>query len=274
MSFKGLDRVSLLTLQGRILVPFIMGTYQSERFSAAKGQCDLVRRRDGQWFLLVTVDLPDGAKTPTTDFLGVDLGVANVATDSDGVKHSGDGVEACRIRHHTRRQGLQKAAGRKRRGRRPKAIRRKLRDLSGREARFRKDVNHTLSKTLVAKAQDTGRGLALEDLKGIRDRTRFRKAQRARMGGWAFHQLRTFIAYKAQRGGVMLEIVDPRNTSRECAVCGYVAKTNRPSQAEFRCGVCGHTDPADVNAARNIRSRAGAAVDRPKVSEPPHTIAA
>ncbi|WP_211306881.1 RNA-guided endonuclease InsQ/TnpB family protein [Acidiferrobacter thiooxydans] len=151
---------------------------------------------------------------------------------------------------------------------------RKLRTLSGQEARFRKDVNHTLSKTLVAKAQDTGRGLALEDLKGIRDRTRFRKAHRARMGGWAFHQLRTFIAYKAQRGGVMLEIVDPRNTSRECAVCGYVAKTNRPSQAEFRCGVCGHTDPADVSAARNIRSRAGAAVDRPKVSEPPHTIAA
>ena len=37
MSFKGLDRMSLLTLQGRILVPFIMGTYQSERFSAAKG---------------------------------------------------------------------------------------------------------------------------------------------------------------------------------------------------------------------------------------------
>ena len=275
MSFKGLDRVSLLTLQGRILVPFIMGTYQSERFSAAKGQCDLVRRRDGKWFLLVTVDVPDGTQTPTTDFLGVDLGVANVATDSDGVKHSGGGIEACRLRHHTRRRSLQKAAaGRKRRGRRPKAIRRKLRQLSGQEARFRKDVNHQISKTLVAKAQDTGRGIALENLKGIRDRTRFRKAHRARMGGWAFHQLRTFIAYKAQRGGVMLEIVDPRNTSRECAVCGYVAKTNRPSQSEFHCGVCHHTDHADVNAARNIRSRARASVNAPKVSEPPQTIAA
>ena len=273
MSFKGLDRVSLLTLTGRILVPFIMGTYQSERFSAAKGQCDLVRRRDGKWFLLVTIDVLEGAKTPATDFLGVDLGVTNLATDSDGVKHSGEGVEDCRIRHHTRRRSLQKAAaGRKRRGYRPKAIRRKLRDLSGREARFRKDVNHTLSKTLVAKAQDTGRGLALEDLKGIRDRTRFRKAQRARMGGWAFHQLRHYVAYKAQRAGVMLEIVDPRNTSRECACCGHIDKANRPSQAEFRCVACGHTDHADVNAARNIRARA--VVNRPKVSEPPQTIAA
>ncbi len=115
--------------------------------------------------------------------VGVDLGVANLATDSDGVRHSGEGLEACRIRHHTQRRDLQKAAaGRKRRGRRPKAIRRKLRDLSGRESRFRKDINHTLSQSLVAKAQDTGCGLALEDLKGICDRTRFRKAQRARMG--------------------------------------------------------------------------------------------
>jgi len=49
MSFKGQDRVSLLTLTGRILVPFIMGRYQSERFSAAKGQCDLVRRHGFCW---------------------------------------------------------------------------------------------------------------------------------------------------------------------------------------------------------------------------------
>ena len=34
--------------------------------------------------LLVTVDVPDGTKPPTTDFLGVDLGVINIAVDSDG----------------------------------------------------------------------------------------------------------------------------------------------------------------------------------------------
>ncbi len=221
----------------------------------------------------MTVDWPDGTKTPTTDFLGVDLGVVNIATDSDGGRHSGEGLEACRIRHHTHRRLLQKAAaGRKRRGYRPKAIRRKLRTLSGQEARFRKDINHQISKSLVAKAQDTGRGLALEDLKGIRDRTRFRKAQRARMGGWAFHQLRAFIEYKAQREGVVLVLVDPRNTSRICPACGHIDRANRPSQAEFRCVACGHTDHADVNAARNIRARA--AVNRPKVSEPLRTIAA
>jgi len=48
MSFKGVDRVSLLTLEGRIIVPVIMGKYQSERFNGKHGQCDLVRRKDGK----------------------------------------------------------------------------------------------------------------------------------------------------------------------------------------------------------------------------------
>ncbi len=268
MSFRGINCVSLLTLSGRILVPVIMGRYQSERFTAAKGQCDLVRRKDSKWFLLVTVDLPESAKTPTTDFLGVDLGVANIATDSDGDRHSGESIEACRVRLHNQRRALQKAAaGRKRRGLRPKAIRRKLKSLAGHETRFRRNINHIVSKTLVAKAKGTGRGIALEDLKGLRNRTRFRKRQRAKMGGWAFHQLRAFVEYKARQAGVEVVVIDPRNTSRECPACGHIAKANRPSQAEFCCVVCGHTDHADVNAARNIASRARAAVNRPKVSE-------
>jgi predicted transposase len=74
MSFKGPDRVSLLTLTGRVVVPFVMGKYQAERFTHAKGQADLMLRKDGKWFLLVTVDLPEGTPTPTTDFIGIDLG--------------------------------------------------------------------------------------------------------------------------------------------------------------------------------------------------------
>src|SRR5215510_10004999 len=127
MSFKGVDRVSLLTLEGRIIVPVIMGKFQSERFNGKHGQCDLVRRKDGKWFLLVTVDLPDGAPTPTTDFIGVDLGVENIATDSDGKRFSGAEVETTRQKYAELRKTLQKAAARrKKRGDRPKSIRRKL----------------------------------------------------------------------------------------------------------------------------------------------------
>ena len=269
MSFKGIDRVSLLTLSGRILVPMVMGKYQKERFTNAKGQCDLVRRKDGKWFLLVTVDLPDGTKPPTTDFIGVDLGVANLATDSDGQRYSGNAVEAVRVRQHALRRSLQKAvAGKKRRGLRPKNIRRKLKRLSGKERRFRANENHRIAKSLVVKAKGTGRGIALEDLKGIRNRTRFRKAQRAKMGGWAFAQLRAFVEYKARLVGVEVVCINPAYTSQTCAVCGHVSKANRPSQTEFRCVACGHADHADVNAARNIRCLARASVNTPKVSEP------
>jgi putative transposase len=66
LSFKGIDRVSILTLEGRLIIPFVMGAYQRERFSLAKGECDLVRRKDGKWFLLVTVDAPEGTEIAPT----------------------------------------------------------------------------------------------------------------------------------------------------------------------------------------------------------------
>ena len=266
MSFKGVDRVSLLTLEGRVIVPVVMGRYQAERYTLAKGQSDLVLRKDGKWFLLVTVDLPGGAPTPATDFIGIDLGVENLATDSDGAHQGGAGVEQTRGRYQTQRQKLQQAgAKRKARGSRPKQIRRKLKNISARESRFRRHANHCISKQLVAKAKDTARGIALEDLQGIRERTRFRKPQRARMGGWAFFQLRAFIEYKAGLAGVPVVLVDPRNTSRTCSRCGHCEKANRRSHAEFECRQFGFRAHADYNAALNISARA--AVSAPKVSE-------
>jgi putative transposase len=266
MSFKGVDRVSLLTLEGRIIVPFIMGKYQSERFKGKHGQCDLVRRKDGKWFLLVTVDLPDGAPTPTTDFVGVDLGVENIAVDSDGERFSGAGIERVRQKRHKQRQALQQAAAkRKAKGHRPKSICRKLRNASGKESRFRRDVNHVISKQLVEKATDTGRGIGIEDLTGIRARTRFRKNQRAKMSGWSFHQLRTFIEYKAAIARVPVVAVDPKYTSQTCSQCSHREKANRKSQSEFECRRCGFKTHADFNGALNVRARAQ--VSAPKVSE-------
>jgi len=265
-SFKSIDRISLLTPSGRILVPYVMGKYQRERFTAAKGQCDLIQRKDGRWFLLATVDLAENVHLPATDFIGVDFGVVNIATTSDGATHSGANVEACRSRYSRLRRSLQQAASAKVKAKvRPKNIRRKLKAISSRESRFRRDVNHCISKKLVAVAKDSGRGIAGEDLTYIRNRTRFRKQQRAKMSSWAFFQLRTFLTYKAILAGVDLRIVDPRGTSRTCNPCGYEAKSNRKSQAEFVCGQCGHTEHADLNAARNIRSRA--LVNAPIVAE-------
>ena len=105
MRFDGLDQVSLLTLQGRVLVSFLIGPYHQQHFDAHEPrQCHLVVREDGQWFLLVVVQVPDGTPFPPTDFLGVDLGVINLAMTSDGIPHSGEAIEACRTRYATYRQ--------------------------------------------------------------------------------------------------------------------------------------------------------------------------
>src|SRR5262249_14315684 len=269
MTFKGAGRVSLLTLEGRVIVPFVMGKHFHERFSLAKGQSDLVRRRDGKWFLLVTVDVPDKTPIPATHFIGVDLGVVNNATDSDGEIYTSDKVEEVRQHYRKTRRPLQKkAAKRKRTGKRPKKIRRKLRDLSGRVRRFTADNKHSISKWIVEKATGTNRGIAVEELTSIRKRIRFRKAQRDRMSKWSFAELRGFIEYKAKLEGVPVIAVDPRNTSRTCPKCGHIEKGNRLVRGIFLCRQCGHFDHADVVGAINIASAAKVAVREVSVAAP------
>jgi len=249
MSFKGPDRVSLLTLEGRVVVPVVMGKYQAERFTNAKGQADLVLRFDGKWFLRVTVDIPDQAPIPATDFIGVDLGLANIATTSDGERQTGKPVEDVRRKHNLQRKRLQRKG--------TKGAKKKLRRTSKTEARFRRHENHCISKKIVESAQRTGRGIALEDLKGIRDRVTARGGDaRNRLSGWSFHQLYTFLAYKAQAAGVPVVLVDPAHTSQTCPECGHCERSHRKSPSEFRCEACGHEQHADIVGARNIRNAA------------------
>ena len=118
-------------------------------------------------------------------------------------------------------------------------------------------INQTLATfTSHTKAKGTGRGIALEDLKGFNGQQMVRKSQKERFGKWAFDQLRRYITYKAIMEGVSIMVVDPRNTSRTCSVCGHCEKANRKSQALFSCKRCEHTENADINAAKNISSKA------------------
>ena len=256
LSFHGVNSASLWAIGGRMEVPFLCGPYHQARQGRIQGQADLVLR-DGVFYLLCTIDMPDNTPIEPQDVMGVDLGVVNLAMTSDGTPHSGARVETCRSRYAKRRQRLQRAATLAQMdGARPKNIRRALKRMARKEACFRRDVNHCISKTLVAVAQGTERAIALEDLGGIRERSRFRKPQRARLAGWSFSQLRGFVEYKAQLVGIPLVLVDPRHTSQECNVCGHIARTNRQTQARFSCQQCRYTTNADFNAAINIRNRA------------------
>jgi len=239
--------ISIWTVKGRLRMPFVCGERQRRRLLTRQGESSLAVRR-GKFFLFATCDAEEAKPTGVEGALGIDLGITNLAVDSDGTVHSASYVNNVRHRHRRLRAKLQAKGTR--------SARRKLKRLSGKEQRFAKDVNHCLSKQIVAKAKDTKRLIALEDLTGIRTRVTVRRHQRARLHSWAFFQFRAFVEYKAQQAGVRVVLVDPRNTSRTCPICGCVNKTNRRSQSVFMCVVCGFAGLADHIAAVNIARRA------------------
>jgi putative transposase len=247
LSWKGVERVSLLTLDGRILLPVRFGDYQAARVDRIRGQADLVYR-DGMFFLHVTVEALEPTPNEPTGYLGVDLGITNIAADSDGDTYSGGQLNGLRKRHARLRARLHRKGTR--------SAKRLLKKRRRKERRFATNVNHRISKQLVAKAKGTGRGIALEDLTGIRGRLNGSKAQRRSQHSWAFAQLRSFIEYKARLAGVLVALVDPRNTSRTCPACGCIDRRNRPTQARFSCVSCGFAGPADTIAAGIIARRA------------------
>ncbi|WP_371619241.1 RNA-guided endonuclease InsQ/TnpB family protein [Streptomyces sp. NBC_00454] len=211
-----------------------------------RGESDLIER-DGVFYLIAVCEIPEAEQFEPAGFVGVDLGIANIATTSTGYGAAGRGLNRHRKRQMDLRRKLQ-AKG-------TKSAKRRLKHRARKETRHAANVNHIVSKTIVTTAERTGRGIALEDLQGIRDRVRLRKGQRAQLHSWSFHQLGQFLEYKARRAGVPLVYVDPAYTSQQCSECGHLDRKNRVDQATFACRACGFLAHADDNASHSIAAR-------------------
>ncbi|MFF5207247.1 RNA-guided endonuclease InsQ/TnpB family protein [Streptosporangium sp. NPDC000396] len=253
--------VSIWTVAGRVKDLAFTGHPDQLKTLALHrhGESDLLYR-DGRWYLLATCEVPEVSPVEPTGWLGVDRGIVNLATTSDGIDYSGQELNAYRRRMARVRAELQ--------ARKTRGAKRKLKRRAKREARHATNVNHIISKEIVAEAQRTGRGIAAEELAGIRDRVRLWPSQRATLSSWPFHQLGEFLAYKARKAGVPYLEVDPAYTSQRCPVawCRHVERGNRRSRDWFCCRSCGFAGSADHIAALNVATRAGAAwafVDMP-----------
>ncbi|MER6690618.1 RNA-guided endonuclease InsQ/TnpB family protein [Streptomyces minutiscleroticus] len=243
--------VFIRTVDGRMRnVPFVCSADALKLLQAhRKGESDLIAR-DGVFYLVATCDVPEAERYEPDGFIGVDFGTANIATASTastGYLAAGRELNRYRKRQLALRAKLQK--------KRTKSAKRRLKARARKEARHAANQNHTISKTIVTEAERTGRGLALEELKGIRNRVRLRKPQRGALHSWAFAQLGDFIVYKARRAGVPLVFVDPAYTSQTCAECGHVGRRNRVDQGLFICRRCGVVAHADRNASHDIATR-------------------
>jgi IS605 OrfB family transposase len=137
--------------------------------------------------------------------------------------------------------------------------------LSGKEARYQRQINHEISKAIVTRAREIPAKIALEDLTGIREdiNQKVGKNQRRRVNGWAFYQLKEFLTYKALAVGIPLVLVDPAYTSKTCHVCGNPGIRNGKS---YKCPACGWAADSDINGAQNIAFMGRYAV-RPSGSE-------
>lgn len=263
-SLKEENQVSILTLQGRLIVSYtgydkhVTLLRDGASLGAAKLWYDHPRK---QFYLLITLELEVGDPTPEShqEVVGVDVGQRYLAvittTKGQAAFYSGKAVRAkadhyARLRKRLQQKGTRSAT-------------RRLRAMSGRERRLMQDCNHQISRRIIT--QHPHSLIGLEDLTHLRERTKqkhgkhaTRKQRKANRHAskWAFAELHGYIAYKATLAGSLAVKVDAHYSSQACPLCGYTSTENRPKHGLlFVCQSCQYVLHADLVGARNVTLR-------------------
>ena len=219
-----------------------------------------VSRRGEHWYvsLQTEMDVPEPLH-PSMAAVGIDMGVMTFAALSDGGLI--DSLNSFRKLEAKLAKEQRKLALKVKLSNNWIKQKRKVNRIHQRIANLRHDFLHKES-TKISKSHAV---IVVEDLQ-VSNMTRSAKgtleapgryvAQKSGLNkaildqGWGM--FRTMLEYKQLWRGGELVAVAPQYTSQRCAECGHVSPENRSSQALFSCVACGHTDHADVNAARNI----------------------
>lgn len=214
----------------------------------------------GKWYISIQTESEVSTPVhPSASMVGLDAGVAKLATLSDGTVF--EPVNSFQKNQKTLAR-LQRQLSRKVKfSNNWQKQKRKIQRLHSRIANIRRDYLHKVT-TAVSKNHAM---IVIEDLK-VSNMSKSAAGTvsqpgrnvRAKSGlnrsildqGW--YEMRRQLEYKQLWSGGQVLAVPPAYTSQRCACCGHTAKENRLSQSKFRCQVCGYTANADVNGARNI----------------------
>ena len=205
-----------------------------------------VSRRAGRWYASLTVERePTANPAPRGGVVGVDLGVKNLATLSDGTV-----IENPRYLRKSERKlkQAQQALSRKTKGsnRRAKA-KAKVARLHARVANQRLDAMHKLTARLTNKYSD----ISIEDLH-VAGMVKNRHLAKS-ISDAAFGEFRRQLEYKTSRSGAALHVVDRwYRSSQTCSKCGSVKAKLSLNERTYKCDNCGLTMDRDLNAAINI----------------------
>lgn len=257
LSYKPNNIVSIWAINGRIKIAYVC--YNSKYTPYIKGEADLVYKK-GKFYLYQTVNIPNAEVQSIDRFIGVDFGQTDIAVLSDGTTYKSEQIKKVK-KHYSKVKASVQSKG-------TKGCKKLLKRLSGRERRFVTISNHTISKQIVTKAKQQGKGIALEDLTNIRKNAKPKsKTLRKSLHSWSFFQLRQFITYKCVLTGVHLVVVPPAYTSQTCSECYHIGTKANPFRKGkvFACQHCGNVCDADLNASINIAAR-GITVTMPEKS--------
>lgn len=275
--FPDPKQFSLDSPNGRLKLPKL-GPVRLRMSQAVAGQLRNVSiTREGvKWFASIQVEvsetLPALGLAPT---LGIDLGLAQFVATS-----TGETVAPLKALAQQQRsmKHLQRAVSRKKKGssNRKKAVAR-VAALHRRIAHQRSDWLHKLTTELA----DRHPVIALEDLK-VKNMSASAKGTRSAPGKQvrqkaglnrgildaAWGEFTRQLSYKLEWRGGRVILVNPAYTSQTCSACEHVAAENRKTQSLFSCVACGHTENADINAAKNILAAGHAvwAIEQAKAS--------
>lgn len=189
----------------------------------------------GRWYFNVAVEY-ECEPTKGTAAVGIDLGLKDIATTSDGDKLKAG-------RWHKNLEGKLKIAQRARNVKRVRAIHAKIKNK-------RKDAHHKWTTHLV----NNYAAIFVGDVSS----SKLAKTKMARGiydAGW--YQLKNQIQYKAMARGVIFEVVDEKYSTQTCSCCGAISHNSPKGRAglgirEWTCPECGTAHDRDINAAKNI----------------------
>jgi putative transposase len=212
---------------------------------------------NGVWFACIGVRNECEAPASNLPAVGIDRGVKLALALSTGETHTAP-AQLAELDWKARRAA--RVLSRRKRGSvRYAKQRRRLARIKAKAARVRCDWQH---KTTTAIALDYGT-VAIEALqtKAMTAGGPHKRGLNRSILNIGWRAIETMLAYKLEeRGGTLIKI-NPAYTSQTCSACGTIDKQSRESQSRFACTSCGHTENADINAARNILRQGLAGVD-------------
>jgi hypothetical protein len=255
--------ISTLDFRKQLLVPVKLADYHKEQITDSKtgkvkklNTSVTLNKRETGWWLTLSYDETVKVHTePDAPVVGVDVGIANFLTTSDG-QHYGTFHGKLRERQKRDREK------RRRKAKLRKCLEKKgfkqLPSTSSKSGQrlirhVRQEINLAVNQCF---AEHEGAQLAYEHL-SVATMKHKARAMNAYMRASNLAHIPEQIAWNAAKRGIRATRVKSAYTSQECSVCHYVDRANRPNQQTFCCQVCGYSAHADLNAAINVQHRLG-----------------